>query len=157
VDLLSGARQLVAVGLHEAGAVVRHVAYVFELLGIPSLPVTDASESNLARLTGLGDEDVVLGVGFRKSHRFTVSYIAQATAAGVRTVVITDNSLSELAGKARVTLLADIDSTFFTHSLVGPLSLVGALAAACYARDRQAHDARLRLIREQATESAWLR
>ncbi len=47
-------------------------------------------------------------------------------------MVITDNSLSELADKGDLTLYADIDSTFFAHSLVGPISLVSALAAAIY-------------------------
>jgi DNA-binding MurR/RpiR family transcriptional regulator len=157
VDLLAGARQMVAVGMHEAGVIVRHAAYVFELLGIPSLAVTDGSESNIARLTGMGPSDLVLAVGFRRGHPFTLSYLEKAGSLGAATVVVTDNSLSELSGKGSVTLFADIDSTFFAHSLVGPLSLVSALAAALYARDREKHDARVKAVREQATESAWLK
>ena len=72
-------------------------------------------------------------------------------------VVITDNSLSELAGRGAVTLYADIDSIFFAHSLVGPVGLVGALAAAIYSRDRDRHDERIRRLRSKAPESGWLR
>jgi DNA-binding MurR/RpiR family transcriptional regulator len=157
VDLLAEARQLVAVGMHEAALIVRHAAYLFELLGVPSLAVTDGSESNIARLTGLSAGDVVLAVGFRRGHPLTLSYLQKAAALGAATLVVTDNSLSELSGKGTVTLFADIDSTFFAHSLVGPLSLVSALAAALYARDRDGHDARVKAVREQATESAWLK
>ena len=76
---------------------------------------------------------------------------------GATVVVITDNSLSELAGKGDLTLYADIDSTFFAHSLVGPISLVSALAAAIYSQDRDLYDARVRAVRDRAAESGWLR
>lgn len=157
VDLLAGARQLLAVGLHEAALLARHATYLFELLGIPSLAVTDSSESNIARLTGLAEGDLVLGMGFRRAHPLTISFVEKAAALGAGTLVVTDNSLSELAGKGATTLFADIDSTFFAHSLVGPLGLVSALAAALYARERGRHDARMRAVREQAKESTWLK
>jgi hypothetical protein len=56
-----------------------------------------------------------------------------------------------------VTLYADVDSTFFVHSLVGPIGLVSALAAAVYGRNRDEHDARVRSIRDKSLESGWLR
>jgi hypothetical protein len=56
-----------------------------------------------------------------------------------------------------LTLYADIDSTFFAHSLVGPISLVSALAAAVYSRDRDLYDSRVRTVRDKAAESGWLR
>ncbi len=71
--------------------------------------------------------------------------------------MITDNTLSELAGKGTITLYADIDSTFFAHSLVGPVGLVSALAAAIYSKDRDLYDARVRAVRDKAAESGWLR
>jgi len=51
--LLAEARQVLAVGLHEAAVVAQHASYVFELLGIPCLAVTDSTESNVARLSRL--------------------------------------------------------------------------------------------------------
>ena len=157
VEALSGAKQLVIVGLHEAAIIANYAAYLFELLGVPSLAVTEGSESNVARLTGMIPGDALLAVGFRRGHPLTVSFLEKAGSLGATTVAITDNTLSELSGKASVTLFADIDSTYFAHSMVGPLSLVGALAAAVYARDRDLHDARLRAVRLQAQESAWLK
>ncbi len=157
VDALFAAKQILAVGMHEAAAIARHAAYVFELLGIPSNAVTDGSEDNVARLIRIGAGDVLIAVGFRRAHRLTISFLEKATAAGATTVVVTDNSLSELAGRGTLTLYADIDSTFFAHSLVGPLSLVSALVAATYARDRDLFDSRIKAVRDQAGESAWLR
>jgi DNA-binding MurR/RpiR family transcriptional regulator len=157
IDALAGATQLLVVGLHEAAILARHAAYVFELLGVPTLAVTDGSEANVARLTRLGPEDVVLAVGFRRAHPLTLSFAGKAATLGVTTIVITDNSLSELADKGDITLFADIDSTFFAHSLVGPLSLVSALAAGTYARDRERYDALLRAVREQVDESGWMK
>lgn len=157
VEDVSSAKQLVLVGMHEAAIVVRHAAYVFDLLGIDTHLVVDSSEANVARLVRMGSDDALLAVGFRRAHPLTISFLEKAAAAGVRTVAITDNSLSEIAGKAGVTLYADIDSTFFAHSLVGPLSLVTALAAATYAKDRDACDARIKAIREHVGESGWLR
>ncbi len=52
--LLAEARQVLVVGLHEAAVVAQHASYVFELLGIPCLAVTDSTESNVARLSRLG-------------------------------------------------------------------------------------------------------
>lgn len=157
VEIISGARRLMLMGMNEASIVVRHAAYLFDLLGFATDLVVDTSEANVARLVRLGPEDALLAVGFRRAHPLTISFLEKAGASKVRTVAITDNSLSEIAGKASVTLYADIDSTFFAHSLVGPLSLVTAMAAAMYAQDRDACDARIKLVREHVGESGWLR
>jgi DNA-binding MurR/RpiR family transcriptional regulator len=157
VEAVSTARHLMLIGMHEASVVTRHAAYVFDLLGITTHLVTDSSEANVARLVRLTPEDALLAVGFRRAHPLTISFLEKGVAAGVPTVAITDNSLSEIAGKGAVTLYADIDSTFFAHSMVGPLSLVTALAAATYAKDRDACDARIKKIREHVGESGWLR
>lgn len=157
VKMLAGARQVLAVGLHEAAVVAEHTAYVLELLGIPCLAVTDSSEANVARLSRLGSEDVLLAIGFRRAHSVTISFAEKAAAQGVNVLVITDNTLSELADKGTITLYADIDSTFFAHSLVGPVGLVSALASAIYSKDRDLYDARVRAVRDKAAESGWLR
>ena len=157
VQTLAGASQVLAVGLHEAAVVAEHASYVFELLGIPCLAATGSTESNVARLSRLGEGDVLLAIGFRRAHSVTFSFAEKAAVQGAAVIVITDNSLSELAGKGSVTLYADIDSTFFAHSLVGPISLVSALAAAIYGRDRDLYDSRVRAVRDKAAESGWLR
>lgn len=157
VQMLVGATQVLVVGLHEASMVAQHASYVLELLGIPCLAVTDSTESNVARLTRLGPGDVLMAIGFRRAHSVTISFAEKAGAQGADVIVLTDNSLSELAGKGSVTLYADIDSTFFAHSLVGPISLVSALAAAIYSRDRDLYDSRVRAVRDKAAESGWLR
>ena len=113
------------------------------------------AQGNLARLVRL-EETIPCWLGLR-AHPQTVAYVKAAASQGAHTIVITDNSLSELAGKGDITLFADIDSTFFAHSLVGPLSLVSALAGGVYARDREGFDARLRAVREQVDESGWLK
>jgi len=41
--------------------------------------------------------------------------------------------------------------------LVGPISLVSALAAAIYSRERDLYDSRVRAVRDKAAESGWLR
>lgn len=157
VHMLAEAGTVLVVGLHEASVVAQHASYVFELLGIPCLAVTDSTESNVARLARLGPGDVLMAVGFRRAHSVTISFAEKAAAQNADVVVVTDNSLSELADKGTVTLYADIDSTFFAHSLVGPISLVSALAAAVYSRDRDLYDARVRAVRDKAAESGWLR
>ncbi len=157
VNALSGARQVLAIGLHEAAMVAGHAAYVLELLGVPCQAVTDGSESNVARLSRLGKGDVLLAIGFRKAHSVSMAFCERAAAQGADVLVITDNSLSELADKGTITLYADIDSTFFVHSLVGPIGLISALAAAVYGRNRDVHDTRVRAIRDRSIESGWLR
>jgi DNA-binding MurR/RpiR family transcriptional regulator len=157
VESVSRARQILTVGMHEAAVIANHAAYVFELLGIPCHAVTDTSEANVAKLIRLEPADALIAVGFRRAHPLTVSFTDKARSLGVPTIVITDNSLSELAGHGSVTLYADIDSTYFAHSLVGPLSLVSALAAAIYAQDRELYDARVKAVRSQVGDSAWLK
>ena len=157
VTTLAGASQVLAVGMHEAAIVAEHASYVLELLGIPCLAATGGTESNVARLGRLAEGDVLTAIGFRRAHSITIAFAEKALLQGATVIVITDNSLSELAGKGSLTLYADIDSTFFAHSLVGPISLVSALAAAIYSRDRDLYDARVRAVREKAPESGWLR
>lgn len=156
-QMLGSAAQVLAVGMHEAAVVAERMAYVFELLGIPCLAVTDSSEANVARLSRLGKGDALLAIGFRRAHSVTISFADKALAQGADVVIVTDNSLSELAGKGTVTLYADIDSTFFAHSVVGAISLVSALGAAIYNKNRDLYDARIRLVRDNAAESGWLR
>ena len=148
---------MVEVSLEFVAVVAEHAAYVFELLGIPCVAATDGAESNVARLSRLEAGDVLLAIGFRRAHSVTISFSEKASAQGADVIVVTDNSLSELAEKGTLTLYADIDSTFFAHSLVGPVGLVGALAAAVYSRDRDLYDSRVRAIRDRAAESGWLR
>jgi DNA-binding MurR/RpiR family transcriptional regulator len=119
--------------------------------------VTTGSEANVARLARLAEGDVLLAIGFRRAHSVTIAFAEKARDQGANVVIITDNSLSELSGKGSVTLYADIDSTFFAHSVVGAIGLVGALSAAVYNRDRELYDARVRSIRDKGTESGWLR
>lgn len=157
VQVLAGAKTIMAVGLHEATVVAIHAASVFELMGFTAWAVIDDSEANVARLTRLGQGDALIAIGFRRAHPQTALFAEKAAAQGAATIVLTDNTLSELADKGAVTLFADIDSTFFAHSLVGPLSLVGALAAAVYAKDRDTYDARIRLVRDHIDQSSWRR
>jgi DNA-binding MurR/RpiR family transcriptional regulator len=151
------ASQVLVIGLHEASIVALHASYVLELLGIPCVAATESGESNVARLSRLGEGDVLLAIGFRRAHSVTISFVDKAMEQGATVIIITDNSLSELAGRGTVTLYADIDSTFFAHSLVGPVSLVSALAAAVYSQDRDLYDARVRAVRDRVAESGWLR
>jgi DNA-binding MurR/RpiR family transcriptional regulator len=154
---LAGAQHIMAVGLHEASVVAIHAASVFTLMGFTAWAITDDSEANIARLTRMGAGDVLIAIGFRRAHPQTVLFTEKAAAQGAVTIALTDNSLSELADKGAITLFADIDSTFFAHSLVGPLSLIGALAAAVYAKDRDTYDTRVRLVREYIDQSAGKR
>jgi len=62
----------------------------------------------------------------------TISFAEKAEEQGATVIVITDNSLSNWADKGDLTLYADIDSTFFAHSLVGPSAWWSALASAIY-------------------------
>ncbi len=157
VNALTDAGQVLAVGMHEAAMVAGHASYLLELLGIPCSSVSDGSEANVARLARLGKGDVLLAVGFRKAHSVTAAFCEKARSQGADVLVVTDNSLSELADKGTIVLYADIDSTFFAHSLVGPIGLVSALAAAVYGRNRDLHDTRVRSIRDRVLESGWLR
>ncbi|MBC7294379.1 MAG: SIS domain-containing protein, partial [Thermoleophilia bacterium] len=151
------AERVIAVGLHEAAVVVEHAAYVFELLGIPCIAVTTGSEVEVARVVRMRSGEVLLAVGFRRAHPVTIAFVEKAASRGATVVILTDNSLSELAGRGDITLYADIDSTFFAHSLVGPIGVVGALAAAIYARDRDLYDTRVRAVRDNVLDSGWLR
>jgi DNA-binding MurR/RpiR family transcriptional regulator len=157
VHMLATAPQVLVVGMHEAAVVAQRAVYLLELLGIPCVAATDGSESNVARLSRLRSGDVLVAIGFRRAHPVTISFVDGASAQGADVVIITDNSLSELADRGSVTLYADIDSTFFAHSLVGAVGLVGALGAAIYGKDRELYDARVRAVRERAVESGWLR
>ena len=75
VEIVSGARHLMLVGMNEASIVVRQAAYLFDLLGLATDLVVDSSEANVARLVRLGPEDALLAVGFRRAHPLTISFL----------------------------------------------------------------------------------
>jgi len=74
----------------------------------------------VARLSRLSKGDLLLAIGFRRAHSVTISFRRESRGTGSHVIVITDNSLSELADKGDLTLYADIDSTFFAHRSWAP-------------------------------------
>jgi DNA-binding MurR/RpiR family transcriptional regulator len=115
--LLVNAKQVLAVGLHEAAIIAEHASYVFELLGIPCLAVTDSTESNVARLSRLGPGDLLLAIGFAGPTR-SPSPSDKASDQERRSLSIPTPS-SELAGKGTHALCRH-RLTFFAHCWWAP-------------------------------------
>ncbi len=87
--------------------------------------------SQIAQLT---PRDLVLGISFWQCDRDTVTAVKWASEHGLRTVAITDSSVSPLAQHAQLRVIVPTEGMLFFQSVTASLSVIYGLVAAMWAR-----------------------
>ncbi len=81
-------------------------------------------------LVGIGPEDALLAISFRRYAHRTLQIAQLAQQRGASVIAITDSVLSPLRAYSNVLLTADVESPNFCYSLVAPLSVINILILA---------------------------
>ena len=153
-----GAGQVLVVGLHEAAVVAEHASYVFELLGIPCVAVTDSTEVQRGAAGRLGQGDVLLAIGFQA--RPLGDDLLRAEGAPPKARRSSSSPTTPCRNwRTRATSPCTPTSTPPSSPTRwwAPSVWSARWPAAVYRRDRDLYDARVRAVRDKATESGWLR
>jgi len=88
------------------------------------------------QLLGLGSDDVVVAIGFRRVDRVTVAVLKRARTVGARTIALTDHRSSPAARLADLTLIARTGILRLMPSFAPGASLVNAILEEVAARRR---------------------
>jgi DNA-binding MurR/RpiR family transcriptional regulator len=101
---------------------------------VVSTGVSDVFE----QLLRVGQEDLVIGIGFPRYSSRTVEALKFAKSKNAEVVAITDSLLSPLASNADFALITQSNMASFVDSLVAPLSVINALIIAVGLREKEA-------------------
>ncbi len=130
VAILSGARRLLVVGFRNshafatyAFAVLNSIKPDVHLVGIGGLALSE-------QIAGLGKNDAILAVGFRRRPYALRQVLETARNRGTASVLVTDNTASETAHLANVTLACQCQGTYLFDSYVSGLTILNFLCSA---------------------------
>lgn len=158
-DAMLAARTVLFIGLRASLGVAHHLHYTYGMLMHNGVLASDSGGTLVDQLVQLGPEDVLVAVGQAPYTRQTVEAVAQARAAGVPVVALTDSPLSPIARGARHVLLFQSDSPSFFQSMTGAQAMAEALVAAVAVRGGERVQQRLAARQEQlrAVRAYWER
>jgi RpiR family carbohydrate utilization transcriptional regulator len=130
------AKRIVLLGGDMAVGLIDFLDYKLTLLGLPVAAAISPGKS-IHATRGLGRQDLVLALSFRRCLRQTVEGVQQARANGAYTVGITDTFVSPLARFANECFLTSVEAPF-SNSYVVPMSFIHVLFTICahYRRSR---------------------
>lgn len=128
VDLLAGADTIHLVAARRVFPVAAYLAYAFAKMGVRATLVDNVGGMGAEQIAAARPGDVVLAVSFAPYTQSTLDLAANAAAAGIPVVAITDSAFSPLIASARAWLeVAEADYGAF-RSLAATFALAMALA-----------------------------
>jgi DNA-binding MurR/RpiR family transcriptional regulator len=121
------ARQVLIVGIGLAAVLVEYLVYSLQRVDVPTRSVTGGEEPLAMALAFVKPEDVVIGISFRRSPRYTLKALEQAKIVGARSIGIADSELSPLFQVADYSFRIVMDNLVNSPSPVAAVSLLNAL------------------------------
>lgn len=123
------AKRVLLIGGDMASSLVDYMEYHLTIAGLPVIAASSPGRaSHLVRSSG--EDDVVIGVSFRRGLRMTIEGIQNSRKKGAYCVGITDSVLSPLARYSNELMVVPINSLSFAASYVAPIALIDLVTAA---------------------------
>ena len=127
VRAMLNAKKIYIVGFRSSQVLAEFMSFYLCLLldniKLVSVGMNDVYE----QLVRVGEDDLVIGIGFPRYSTRTVEALAYAKNRGAKVLALTDSMLSPLAVHADYCLVAQSNMASFADSLVAPLSVINAL------------------------------
>lgn len=130
VASLFKAKRIYIVGFRSSQALADFLGFYLNLILDNVKVVTTGVSDIFEQLLRVGEDDLVIGIGFPRYSTRTVESLRFSKSKNAKVVAITDSLLSPLASNADYTLIAQSNMASFVDSLVAPLSLIDALIIA---------------------------
>jgi len=136
VEAVMAAEHVYVQGTRSSAALAGFLSLNLNILhpGVMAVDAFSASQT-YEQLLRINEKDVFIAISFPRYSTRTLRALRYAQDQGACTVAITDSTRSPIALLSKHILVAACDAVSFVDSLVGPLSLINALLAAC-ARSR---------------------
>jgi len=123
------AKRIFLLGGDMASSLVDYMEYHLTIAGLPVVAaVTPGRATHLVRSTG--EDDIVIGISFRRGLRMTIEGIQRAKQNGAYCIGITDSMLSPLARFSNELVIVPTNSLSFAASYVAPIALIDLITAA---------------------------
>lgn len=136
VDQISSASTIYILGMRSAHCLALFLGFYLEMIGKKVKVVPSGVSSIYEQLSGVKENDLIVGISFPRYTKITIEGIAYAKQMGASVVVITDTILSPLAQWADITLTSESNLGSFIESFAAPLSLINALVTAVGRRQK---------------------
>ena len=122
------AKRILLLGGDMASALVEYMEYHLTIAGLPVMAsVNPGRATHLVR--SMGEDDIVIGISFRRGLRMTIEGIQKARENGAYCIGITDSVLSPLARFSNELVIVPINSLSFAASYVAPIALIDLITA----------------------------
>jgi len=122
------AKRILLLGGDMASALVEYMEYHLTIAGLPVMAAVNPGRStHLVR--SIGEDDVVIGISFRRGLRMTIEGIQKARDNGAYCIGITDSVLSPLERFSNELVIVPITSLSFAASYVAPIALIDLITA----------------------------
>jgi DNA-binding MurR/RpiR family transcriptional regulator len=124
------ARQVLIVGIGLAAVLVEYLVYSLQRVDVPTRIVTGGEEPLAMALAFVQPDDVVIGISFRRSPRYTMKALELARSVGAKSIGIANSELSPLLQLADYSFKVVMDNVAHSPSPVAAVSLLNALVVA---------------------------
>lgn len=133
-ESINNSRRVYVLGLRGAHAPAFLFHYAYQLFQDNSQFLDTGAGIFADTLRGLSDEDSLFVVSFAPYTQMTIDAVDYAAEAGAKIISVTDSLISPAANRATHTIVAQIRSASFYHSLTGALAVTQALIALLVAK-----------------------
>ena len=137
VDLIEKARRVFIAGQGVSEALCKFLEFRFRRMQIDTRPVTVGGKAFYETLLLMDDRDVLFGIGFFRCSQDILRSFDYARKKSIPTIALTHSSVSELALKSEVTLVANRGPVSLLNSLVVPMAILNALVLYIAERDEE--------------------
>lgn len=137
VNNIFEAKRIYIIGLRSSMALSEFLGFYLNLI-LQNVRIVGSGISDIfEQMINVGEDDLVIGIGFPRYASRTIDALAFAQDRGAKVVTLTDSLLSPLAVRADYALIAQSNMASFVDSLVAPLSVINALIIAVGMREKE--------------------
>ncbi len=144
VKAIAGAERVVIVGVDQMAFFASFLRHLLTLLDIRAEIVASASQENLAKLSRLDEDTLLVVLSAGRAHPLLGRAMKLARHRRTTTLAISDATMSEVGKQADTNLYFSSNGPSFVRSNSALMALVQALAYGVYARDEATLKGRIR-------------
>lgn len=137
VDLIEGAKRVFVTGQGVSESLCKFLEFRFRRMQIDTRVVTGGGKGFYETLLLMNDRDVLFGIGFFRCSQDILRAFDYARARAIPTIALTHSTVSELALRSDVTLVANRGPVSLLNSLVVPMAILNALVLYLAERDEE--------------------
>ncbi|MDR6225110.1 DNA-binding MurR/RpiR family transcriptional regulator [Desmospora profundinema] len=129
VNRIGSAENIAVVAFRSSHSLGYFLTFYLDLI-LKNTELVIHSDTMFERLSALGENDLVIGIGFPRYTARTVQALQYARSRGIPTLALTDSNGSPLARESDVYLIASSRLPSYVDSFTAPLALINALLTA---------------------------